>query len=559
MSRRDALKLLFLARASGAGTRAAPYGAARVASYLKKELGSSVSVAIENDIPGEGGESLAARSIRLAPDVLGLSLYVWNREELLAAAAEAKAALPGIMVVAGGPEASADPQGILSGSAVDYVVKGEGELAMLELCQELLASGRAGPQPIRARAMPDLSVLPSPWLDGTLDPARYGGAALELTRGCPYRCAFCYESKGDARLRRFTLEGVRAELARLQEAGVEEVFVLDPTFNADNARMEEAVRAMRAAGPDLRYYVELRGELVDRKQARLLASLDLSAQIGLQSSDPAVLALVNRKFEPARFSKALRALEEEGVLYGLDIIYGLPGDSLAGFKRSVDYALALGPNHLDLFRLALLPGTVLHDEAGRLGIQADDGAPYLTRSLPGFSEADLDEAEAFAHAAESFYNRGRAVMWFRPLTEALGKKPSAVIAAWRDWLKRGGGPNAKEALKGGESLAHEAIEELQLGFLREFCGGPRGAALADAACQLVRVSGAWTRALAEGQSTRLELDWEPEELLDYAPAGLREFAAEAERSRGAWLCRPAPRGPEFVRTPKAGLKGAGRS
>jgi uncharacterized Fe-S cluster-containing radical SAM superfamily protein len=508
-----------------------------------------VDTLLINAYPGDKPEELAAGALAFRPALLGLSLYLWNRKELLRAAALAKAALPGLLVVAGGPEASADPRSMLAESAVDIVVQGEGEEAMLGLCRELIAQPGTLPKAgIRSAAVPDLAALPSPWLDGTLDPAAYGGAAVELTRGCPYRCAFCYESKGDARLRRFPLAGLKEELKRFQAAGVGEVFVLDPTFNASAEHLKEAIAAMRQAGPELRYYLELRGELVDREQARLLSTIDCSLQIGLQSSNPAALAGVNRTLDPKRFAKAMRILEEEGLLYGLDLIYGLPGDSIEGFKSSLDYALALGPNHLDIFRLAVLPGTALFDRAAELGLAHEGEPPYLARSAPGFPASDMDEAEALAEACEHYYNKGRAVMWFRPLAEALGQRPSRILEAWALF--------ALGRAKPGElaGLSHAALEELIVAFTRSYIekdGSKKSAALAQAAGELIRVSGAWTRALAEGETSRLELSWEPEEVLDYAPAGLRDFAAE-EKSPGSWLCEPSPAGPRFRKAQSRG-------
>jgi hypothetical protein len=261
---------------------------------------------------------------------------------------------------------------------------------------------------------------------------------MELARGCPFRCAFCFESKGTARVRRFPLARIAAELDRFRAAGVEEVFVLDPTFNADGKRFAEAVRLMAEKGRGLRFVLELRAELLDRTQAKLLADLDCSVQIGLQSSDPAVLAGVDRSFDPAIFARKVRLLEEYGVVYGLDLIYGLPGDDPAGFMRSLDYALALAPNHLDVFRLAVLPGTALGERAASQGLVYDHLAPHLVRSTPTFPAAALDRADRIAAALDLLYNRGRAVVWFPALSKALGMKPSAIIEPLRTRPRRRG-------------------------------------------------------------------------------------------------------------------------
>lgn len=559
-----ALSLVFLTAAAGQGPRAAPFGAGRVAAAVKADerLAGRVSVRIVEGLATDAPATLAAKAAALSPDVLGLSLYSWNAGLLCKAAALVSSGAPGLVVVAGGPVATAEPERVASGAygcPVDATVAGEGEEALPELLARILSGERLRGQGavIRAGAV-KLERLPSPWLDGTLDAGAWGGAALELTRGCPYRCDFCFESKGLPGLRRFPLALAERELRRFDEAGVEEVFVLDPTFNADQKRLKESVAAFRRAGPGLRYYIELRAELVTAEQARLLSELDCALQLGLQTADPEVSARLGRRLDPAAYARKVRLLDEEGLVYGLDLIYGLPGDSLAGFRRSLDYALDLGPNHLDAFRLAVLPGTVLADRAAELGLEHDPDAPYLVRSAPGFGPEALAAAERLAQAADLFYNRGRAVMWFRPLAQLARLRPSVILERFADYVDTTAKHDAvrADAVRADAALAsdapHAAIEALQIGFLRSLLSGGRASVALDAALDLTRVSGAWTRALAEGERTELELGWPPEDLLDYAMGDIAAFAAEAPREPARWTCEPSDQGPRFRRARQGG-------
>lgn len=548
------LSIVFLTAAVGHGHRAAPLGAARLAAALKAASGLTgrFRVEIVEGVAADLPEAIAAKAAAFSPDLVGLSLYSWNSGLLEAAGALVKARHPGALIVAGGPNASADPLRLTAPGhdgrrIADIAVAGEGEVAIVDIVRAML-DGKPLPGPVIRAQLLDPASLSSPWLDGTLDPARWGGAAVELTRGCPFRCSFCFESKGAAKLRRFPLEVVAKEIARFQEAKVDEVFVLDPTFNADQRRMADAIYIFNEHGPELRYFIELRAELLTAEQARLLATLDCSVQIGLQSADPKVLALVNRELDPERFAKKLRLLDEEGIIYGLDLIYGLPGDDIHGFKRSLDYALGLGPNHLDVFRLAVLPGTALHDQSAGLGLQYEPVAPYLVRATPTFGAADLDQAERFANAVDVLYNKGRAVMWFRSVAVLAKARPSTLVARFADYLDATGKNSPGHGAAGlGADTPHRAIEEVQLAFLAASFAEkpPRVAGAAEAALDLVRVSGAWTRAFAEGERTELELGWNPDDLLDYAMGDIAEFAAEAEVARGRWTCAPGADGPEF--------------
>lgn len=538
------LSIVFLTAAVGAGHRAAPLGAARLAAALKAApgLAGRFRVEIVESFATDTPEVLAEKAAAFRADLIGLSLYSWNSGLLEAAGTLVKTRNPGALVIAGGPNASADPERLRTLGLADIVVAGEGEAVIVDIVRAML-DGRPLPGPIIRAPLLDPARLSSPWLDGTLDPARWGGAAVELTRGCPFHCSFCFESKGAAKLRHFPLEIVAKEIARFQEAHVDEVFVLDPTFNADQRRMADAIYIFNERGPELRYFIELRAELLTAEQARLLATLDCSVQIGLQSADPKVLKLVNRELDPEHFAKKLRLLDEEGIIYGLDLIYGLPGDDIHGFKRSLDYALGLGPNHLDVFRLAVLPGTALYDHSEELGLQFEPVAPFLVRSTPTFSSADLNQAERLANAVDVLYNKGRAVMWFRSVSVLTKARPSTLVARFADYLDAA----AKHPSDFDTDTPHRTIEELQLAFLlASFTEKPpKVAGAAQAALDLVRVSGAWTRAFAEGERTELELGWNPDDLLDYAMGDIAEFAAEAESARGRWICAPGAEGPEF--------------
>lgn len=555
------LHIAFVTAAAGAGTRAAPYGAAAVASALsaRADFTGRISISIIESLPGDAPADLAARVLALQPHLVGFSIYSWNRVSLGAVARVLRPVLATALFVAGGPEASADPEGVRADGLGDIVVAGEGEAAMAGIVASALTMQASGKPGCSAREIPesgaiirppmlDPATLVSPWLDGTLDPAKWGGAAMELARGCPFRCAFCFESKGNARVRRFPLDRIAAELGRFTEAGIQEVFILDPTFNADSKRMAEVVKLMADKGRGLRYILELRAELLDRNQARMLAGLDCSVQIGLQSSDPAVLAGVDRSFDPVIFARKVRLLEEYGVVYGLDLMYGLPGDDPAGFMRSLNYALALGPNHLDVFRLAVLPGTALAERAAGQGLEFDHLAPHLVQSTPAFPAVALARADTLATAIDLLYNRGRAVLWFPAIAKALGMKASALIEAFADSIHMRGlvAPTGSASSSGSATapgVNHRDIEAATISFITDLFGDRAGS---KAGIDLIRTSGAWTRALAEGQSTELALDWQPDELLAYAAADLRRFVAEFARSPGLWLCAPGRDGPRYT-------------
>jgi radical SAM superfamily enzyme YgiQ (UPF0313 family) len=438
------MKLVLVAIHTEPSPRSVPLGPAMLSSALRAAFGETVRTEVLDAFVAEPAAAVRDRILASDPGCVGFSMYVWNRSQALAIAALLKQARPGLVIFAGGAEATADPAGVLADPAMDFVLPGEGEELIVAAMQRLLDGD--SPQAIAAWARPfpvqDLAGLPSPYLDGTLRPERYGGALWELSRGCPFTCDFCFEARGAAGTRRIPLARVEAELELFERRGIPEVFVLDPTFNYHKAQAKQVLRLIAAKAPRTHFFFEARSEFLDGEMAALFAAIPCTLQIGLQSAHDEVLRNISRSIDPADFEARILLLHEAGVPYGFDLIYGLPGDSLEGFRESVDFALALVPNHLDVFRLSVLPGTRLAETAAGLGLRHEARDPYRVLGSPGFGAEDLERAARLARGCDLLYNQGRAVPWFGMLLEPLELAPSAVFEAYADWLDGhpGGGP-----------------------------------------------------------------------------------------------------------------------
>jgi len=430
------VRLVLVALHLERGPRAVPLGPAMLASALRRRFGGGLEVGILDLFLDGDPEACADRILASEPGYVGFSMYVWNRPLALAIARILKARAPGLVLFAGGSEATADFEGVRADPAFSFVLPGEGE-ELIVAAMELLGQGVA-PEALQALLRPgpvrDLASLSSPFLDGTLDPARYSGQLWELSRGCPFTCDFCFESRGGAGTRRVPLARVEAELALFEAAQVSQVFVLDPTFNYNRKAAKDILRLIQRTAPGIHFFFEIRSEFLDRELARLFASVKCTLQIGLQSSSPSVLRNIGRTMDPEDFQEKILLLHQAGATYGFDLIYGLPGDDLAGFLASLDFALALAPNHLDLFLLSVLPGTRLRETAEGFGLAHETRDPYRVLGSPTFSPEDLARAGRVAHAADLFYNQGKAVPWFAMVLSALEEPPSAFFSAFADHL-----------------------------------------------------------------------------------------------------------------------------
>lgn len=415
--------------------QALPLGAARIATAIKQdtELKDLCEVSLkafcleDKDFPKDkiiAADYIAEKLIEKAGNCKGaifcFSCFVWNVGILETAAKSLRE--KGFVCIAGGPEITAHPSFY---KGFDYTVSGEGEISVPLLIKKIIQLQKS--DKIIISKSPELECLTSPYLDGMIDPSEYGGVLWELARGCPFKCAYCYESKGEKTVRLFPMEKIKAELELFAKKKVPQVFVLDPTYNVNKKRAIELLRLIASKTPDTFYYFEARAEFIDRELAREFTRIPCALQIGLQSANEETLKLVNRPFDKKKFIRGLTVLNEEGVTFGLDLIYGLPGESFESFREGIDFAVSMLPNNLEIFCLSVLPGTDLFERADGLGLEYEKEPPYHVIKTNLFSMDDMERARRLAGSCSYFYNAGRAVSWFNAVCRVLKMKASKIF------------------------------------------------------------------------------------------------------------------------------------
>jgi oxygen-independent coproporphyrinogen-3 oxidase len=114
--------------------------------------------------------------------------------------------------------------------------------------------------------------------------------------------------------------------------------------------------------------------------------------LGMQSANPGELLLLERQHEFHQIANAVSLVRKAGFKnYNLDLIFGIPYQTLESWQLSLELGLSLGPDHLSLYSLTIEPGTPLEN--------------WVTRGL--LSEPDQDlSAEMYERASEFLNERG---------------------------------------------------------------------------------------------------------------------------------------------------------
>lgn len=363
----------------------------------------------------------AYRVLRLnpAPDVIALPVYCWTARHVYELVRVLKASSPGTFVVLGGPEVGPIADEVLAQQpAVDAVVRGEGELAFPDLVYSCLRDGDPGAVPGVTARVDDRIVAgperpPVSSLDDIASPfqgrmhATDGSAYLETYRGCPHRCAYCFEGKGSTRIRSFSWDRIAADIESFASVpGMRAFSFIDPVFNLTPdrlPRLSELLEPVAKRGIRL-HTIEVDIERIDAEQAELLSRAGVaSVETGPQTVGAAALETCRRAFDPDRFRAGVEACRAAGISVECDLIVGLPGDTVDDVIAGMEFAISLDPGTVQLSTLHVLPGTDLWNRADELGLVFDSQPPHELIRTAQLSFGELRRLEELGKAASVIY------------------------------------------------------------------------------------------------------------------------------------------------------------
>lgn len=180
-------------------------------------------------------------------------------------------------------------------------------------------------------------------------------------------------------------------------------------------RLLAGLREFLAAAPDaLEFTCECNPGTVDAAYLSLLRAGGVNRlSLGVQTFDDALLRRIGRIHTAAQARAAVRQARAAGFRnLSLDLMYGLPGQTLAGLEMSVQQALALAPQHISIYGLQVEEGTAFAraQAAGRLALPSDEESEamydYMTTALPVAGYARYEISNFARQGFESRHNLG---------------------------------------------------------------------------------------------------------------------------------------------------------
>lgn len=368
---------------------------------------------------------IAEELFRKQPDVVLFSCYIWNVEMLRQLCPILKKIMPDCVIGFGGPEVSYESETFLrENPAVDFVMRGEGELVFTKYLEHLDAANPATLGEIESLTYRqngeifstpqmhpmDLALLPFPYEDDFSD-VQNQIIYYESSRGCPYHCGYCLSSVENG-VRFVPLDKVLPDLQKFLDKNVPQVKFIDRTFNCKKSHAMAIWKYLHEHDNGVtNFHFEITADLIDQETIDFLKTVRkglFQFEIGVQSTNPQTIRAINRNVDFAALSEIVQQIKDGGNIHQhLDLIAGLPYEDYDSFGCSFNDVYALHPEQLQLGFLKVLKGSMLHQKQKEFEIVYHDTAPYEVLTTHELPYADTLRLKYVEEMVETYYNSGR--------------------------------------------------------------------------------------------------------------------------------------------------------
>lgn len=352
-------------------------------------------------------------------DLICFSCYLWNVEKVLSLSKMVKQNFP-IKLLVGGPEVSYDAKYFLmTYPSIDFISRGEGEDCLNQLLEYL--EGKREIQNVcnlsymnnnifveNPLEICDLSKIKLATL--MVKDLKNQVVYLESSRGCPFHCSYCTASL-DNKVRYFPLNEVLDILDELMKRKASTVKFLDRTFNANKKYMLSVLNFINKHNICTTFQFEIVIDILDYDVINFIAALDrkfLRFEVGIQTTNQDVNKNVFRKQNMIRLKENILKLNAtNNVDIHVDLIAGLPGETIHSFINSFNETFFLRCKEVQLGFLKFLRGTKLLESVDTYNCVYSKTPPYEIISNSTMSSFDLDQIRLVEKSLNYYYNSGK--------------------------------------------------------------------------------------------------------------------------------------------------------
>jgi anaerobic magnesium-protoporphyrin IX monomethyl ester cyclase len=378
----------------------------RAKNYLRRKLNLNPSYNVDfalqwpnfHDLVGQVDrpewDEVRKVLMKLRPKILGIGSKVVDIPSTFMLARIAKETLPDVKVVVGGPSATTLPEHLMAEHSIDFLIRGEGELTMLELARRLLGSGsKSGLQDINGLVfrreenlivtnpprplIPNLDEIPFPDRqamfmvnDSGMLEVLVESRSVLTSRGCPYNCRFCsaYLAWGTHKPRFRTIDNIIEELILLRQYDQQPVIFWDDLFTVNRDRVLQLCKRIITERLGINWICLARIDKIDRQMLEIMKDAGcIEIQVGIESGNDRILRYIRKSISIDTIRRQASLINQVGLPWRIFLIIGFPTETESEIQDTINLISEIRPTFVDLSLFCPYPGSDLHVELERMG------------------------------------------------------------------------------------------------------------------------------------------------------------------------------------------------
>jgi anaerobic magnesium-protoporphyrin IX monomethyl ester cyclase len=352
----------------------------------------------------------ALRSLAGDENVFGITVLTAQVARAYDLCRKLKEWRPGCTVIMGGYHVTALPEEPFEHCPVDFVVRGEGERTLVELCEKLGAhetdfssvlgltyraqvpkkqgsllvqhdSGlRSTPERPLIKELSELPTFPYQMFVDMLDKGNenkarkhnYDWGFIVTSRGCPYRCNYCAQRMMTGNTYRWKpIDMVVHELDTLvNRFGAKSIFFLDDNFCFKRSHTIELCERIRDSGlgKKCEFSLQTRADNFYKELVPVMREAGFtSVGFGMETATDKLLDIIGKEETVEQHVQAIDLAKKNGMEAALFMIYGLPTESHEDRKRIYQTVKKMGLTHCKFNNLMPYPGTPMYNDLKKTG------------------------------------------------------------------------------------------------------------------------------------------------------------------------------------------------
>lgn len=383
-----------------------PYGLAALAQYYQRHGHNSSSVVFKVFDENGEGRDLLPDIVRWVPDIVGIGTMSLTKERAWEVACRLRQQLPNIKIIGGGVHHQIKPEEGIDEGVFDLVCYGEGERTMLGILDAYIPSAyservlydipnlvfrESSGRIIRTdlQELPDINDVPLPDLSlfntnyylakrQFMPTVRTRSASIMTTRGCPFRCSYCFNSFRQGHVRYYQVEAIVKYIVEIRNKyGINYFGLMDDLFLIDAQRVLEFCELMLKYAPGAKWGCNARPNLITEKMRPVLKTMRKAGCIimgfGFESGSDEVLQRVRGAGSSVEANqRAIDMMNEAGISIFGYFMCGFPDETREQMAMTEKFVRSnlQKMTHYELFIYTPFPGSVLARQVEEQGMLA---------------------------------------------------------------------------------------------------------------------------------------------------------------------------------------------